>query len=143
MNPFRRTVWPASSWSALLAALILCNVVTVTCALFIGYRLTAIFERSVADDSEWAARLTRFAVLRRQIEAIDDPGAEVLATRDVPQETANLNEALANFDRELTAVRADVQSITDKLVAQSLLRSLERIEIDVSQIVAETLFIFS
>src|SRR5688572_949516 len=84
-------------WHVVYYLLAAFDVLTVTASLLLSFRLLGIYQRSVADNQEWASHLDEYAELQRLAVDVNRPGNDVFESHDVPAESERLARARRAF----------------------------------------------
>jgi two-component system sensor kinase FixL len=135
--PSRRLKWHHIYY--LLAAF---DLATVSFSLYLNHQILGIYTESVIVNQEWADRAASYTELARLTAAVNAPGNDVFDTQEVARESANLDRALARFERSLDAARADVEANVPKVAAAAMASGLDRTHVAMGQMVAESRRIF-
>jgi len=112
-----------------LASLVL---VTVGASVYLTYRLLDVYTGSVDNNQEWEDRSAAYRSLQAAAAFVDAPGNEVFESRNVPQERARLDTALAGFNKRMAGARAEL----DKDVGPDT-EAYPKLTTDLSQVQAQ------
>jgi signal transduction histidine kinase len=123
-------------WHVVYYLLAAFDVLTVTASLVLSFRLLDIYQRSVADNQEWASHLDEYAELQRLAGDVNRPGNDVFDSHDPAGERKQLEAARAAFDRRLDDLRRHVGE-AHRTDAPLLLRRFEAVEAAMAEMAAE------
>jgi hypothetical protein len=134
LNSVRRAIiQPQSSsqrkpkWHLIYFALATFDILTVAGSLTLNHKIMEIYSASVDINQRWADRLASFSDLGQVASAVNAPGNDVFDTRDVPAEVKRRDEALAEFNRQLSITRSDLMASVTEDQAAPLLARLEAV----------------
>ena len=123
-------------WHVVYYLLAAFDVLTVTASLVLSFRLLAIYQRSVADNQEWASHLDEYAELQRLAGDVNRPGNDVFDSHDAPAEAKRLEAAREAFARRLDLLRRHVVD-AHRRDAPPLLRRFDAVEAAMADMSAE------
>lgn len=119
------------------------DVLTVSASLYLTHRIMRIYVGSVESNQKWAQRMADYSSLGRLAEEVNAPGNDVFNTRQVPQESARMERALAGFQARVTALRNDLLGNVSSAEAAPLLGGMDEIQRAMDEMVAEARLIFA
>jgi signal transduction histidine kinase len=102
---------PKVRWHVVYYLLAAFDVLTVTASLLLSFQLLDIYQRSVADNQEWATHLDEYAELQRLAVDVNRPGNDVFESHDVPTESDRLARARSAFAARLDLLRRHVVEV--------------------------------
>jgi signal transduction histidine kinase/CheY-like chemotaxis protein len=130
-------------WHLIYFVLAAFDIVTITGSLYLNHRIMSIYVESVDINQQWADRVARYSDLGQIASAVDAPGNDVFDTRDVTAEAARRDQALASFDEQLNAARAELVAAVPEEQARPLLRGLDTVAQAMRDMTAEADLIFA
>ncbi len=145
----RAIIQPQSSsqrkpkWHLIYFALATFDILTVAGSLTLNHKIMEIYSASVDINQRWADRLASFSDLGQVASAVNAPGNDVFDTRDVPAEVKRRDEALAEFNRQLSIARSDLMASVTEDQAAPLLARLEAVSAAMRDMSAEADLIFN
>jgi signal transduction histidine kinase/DNA-binding NarL/FixJ family response regulator/HPt (histidine-containing phosphotransfer) domain-containing protein len=130
-----------SNWHFIYIILAAFNILTIAGGFYLSHLIQDNYVRSVNIDQQWADRLARYADLEQVAASVNAPGNDVFDTRNVDTEMARQDQALAAFEQDLGAARADLVNVPEAQ-ARPLLASLDAVAAAMRDMVAEADLIF-
>jgi signal transduction histidine kinase/DNA-binding response OmpR family regulator len=130
-------------WHLIYFVLAAFDIVTITGSLYLNHRIMSIYVESVDTNQQWADRVARYSDLGQIASAVDAPGNDVFDTRDVTAEAARRDQALASFNEQLNAARAELVAAVPEEQARPLLRGLDTVAQAMRDMTAEADLIFA
>jgi signal transduction histidine kinase len=117
-QPLGRT--PSKAWpKAHLIYFILAafDLIAVGGGLYLSHRFASVFEANVAVNQEWSRRFEDVWKLGDVISRVSAPGSHVFESNDPAAERLKLNQAFADFNSTLAAIRHEVMSNTKQSIS--------------------------
>ena len=115
-------------WFQLYFFLAMFQVLTVVSGLYLTHRIIGSFSASIAENEQWAHRLTRFGNLSHLASLIGVPPNNVFESQDVASEQENLAEALIAFRHHLVALNDEFITLPQKSDTDELLGDFASVE---------------
>ncbi len=118
------------------------SLFTVTAGLYLTHRIMGIYTLSVTVNQLWTERAADFSHLGELAGAVNAPGNDVFDTHDVDAESAKLQTAVKDFDRQIAESRDELQNGRDPVVTAPLLADLDAVSAAMKQMAEEAELIF-
>lgn len=142
-NPAARSGRPwQPPWHQVYFLLAAFDVFAVSMSLYFNHRIMTIYTQSVAVGRAWAELQHGASELGQLAAAVNAPGNDVFASRDVAREAEKMAVARRAFDRHLETVRAMTREQTAESQAGPLLHELDQAGAAVGRVAAEADAIF-
>jgi two-component system, NtrC family, sensor kinase len=132
-----------AKWQYVYYALAAFDLLTVSSSLYLSHKIMDIYTQSIVVNHEWAVRLETYSDLGELLAALNAPGNDVFDSQDVDLESKRLESAQDIVQKNLNAVRQELQTQVDPAQATHLLKDLDAVEAETAEMVAEAQLIFS
>jgi two-component system, NtrC family, sensor kinase len=130
-------------WHYIYYLLAAFDLLTVSASLYLNHRITNIYAQSVRVNQTWATRLHHYYALDQLAAAVNAPGNNVFDSHDPQAEAQRLEIALHNFQKQMFAVRQELQTYANPPQSTQLLRDLDALDVAMDSMVSEADQIFS
>ncbi|MFN8526831.1 MAG: EAL domain-containing protein [Chloroflexota bacterium] len=131
------------AWHRVYFALAAFDLCTVLFSLGLNHMVRQQFADSVMVNQRWGERLTAYSQLSELAGEVNAPGNDVFDSGDVASERQRMIAALATFERELDARRAELNNEPDSGRRAALRSHLDRADDRMADMVNEARLIFS
>jgi signal transduction histidine kinase/DNA-binding response OmpR family regulator/HPt (histidine-containing phosphotransfer) domain-containing protein len=129
-------------WHRVYYALASFDIFTVCLSLLLSHQIMAIYTDSVRVNSEWAERLGGYMQLGSLASKVNAPGNRVFDSRNVTEESGDLDAALREFKHHAEEAYRELDSRIEPELRPDLRRGLEDVETSVTLMVEEAREIF-
>lgn len=130
-------------WHTGYYVLVVLNLATLSLGLYQNHRIVTRNKQSAVFNQQWAERLDSYGALARLAAAVNAPGNDVFATKDVEGEAARLDVARRRFEEACAAAVADLRAHDDPELAAPILTGLERTAATMQGMVSDAEAIFA
>jgi signal transduction histidine kinase len=130
-------------WHRLFYLLVAFAVFTTSLSLYLSHQYMQIYQRAIAVNQAWTARLHACSQLGQLAAAVNAPGNDVFHSHQVAVEEANMRAALRLFDERLGAIQEELRANTDGDEAAALLEDLQAVRRLTQQMAAEAQGLFA
>jgi signal transduction histidine kinase len=117
-----RKPWPKVHLIYFLLAFF--DLVAVAGGLYLSYRLSSIFEESVARNEEWGGRFVAMWNLGGMADNVNAPANNIFVSKNVADERAKMDLAAQKLSRQIEAVRTEITANVPEITASQPLRTL-------------------
>lgn len=124
-------------------ALALFNLASISLTLWVTGRIMGNFAAAIAQNREWATRLSRYAELNNAAALANAPGNDVFDSKDVAAESAKLDAILAAYQGHRERARRELSALPERGDALRLLAELAAIDSGMDEMVGEARSIFA
>jgi len=118
------------------------DVFAVSLGLYLSYRQSQVFEKSIIENQIWVDRRNHYIDLGEYATKVNAPGNNVFDTLNAKEEEAKYEEELEAFKTYIKELRFEIQEEPDKLLREGILLQIDDIERSMEEMGKEALLIF-
>lgn len=119
------------------------NVFAVVTSVYLGNRITTIYQSSVAINQQWAQRRNHISELGPLASKVNAPGNNVFESRNVVAESQRMRTALTLFSHQINTIQAELYRNVHPDVSAPILAELQLANRRMTEMVNEADLIFA
>ena len=118
------------------------DVFAVSLGLYLSYRQSQAYEKSIIENQVWVVRRNHYIDLGDYATKVNAPGNNVFDTLNAKDEGVKYEQELASFNNYLKTLRSEIENEPNKLVRDEIVLRMDKVESSMEEMGKEAVLIF-